>query len=100
MTFAQSLLVFFVMPILNVIVWVIIIEIVLSWLLAFRVIDPNGIFGQIGYGLRRFTAPLLDPIRSRLPSMGGLDISPIILILLISWVNNFLIGQKLLPMLG
>ena len=100
MTFAQSILVFFVMPILSVVMWVIIAEVILSWLISFRIIDPNGMGGQIYFMVRRFTEPVLSPIRNILPNMQGLDLSPIVAILLIGWINNWLIAGQLVPMLG
>lgn len=100
MSLAQSILAYFIMPILNLVVWIIIIEIILSWVIAFNIASPRGVVGQIAYGLRRFTDPILNPIRNVMPNLGGLDISPIIAILAIGWLNTYLIGQVIYPMLG
>ena len=63
--------------ILQLLVWVIIIQVVLSWLVAFNVINTrNSFVNQIGGFLYRATEPALRPIRNMLPSLGGIDISP------------------------
>jgi YggT family protein len=72
---------------------------VLSWLLAFGVINRyNRGVSVIGDFLYRVTEPALRPIRSILPNFGGLDISPVILILLIYFVR-ILIAEDLAPIL-
>ena len=100
MTFGQSILAYFVMPVLSVIVWLIIIEIILGWLIAFGVADQRGMMGQIRAGLSRFTDPILAPFRRIIPPMGGLDLSPIAAILLLGWVNNYLLGQMMMRALA
>ena len=100
MTFAQSILVYLIMPILSVITWLIIIEIILSWVLAFGIAQRGGMVSQIQYGLSRFTDPILDPFRKVIPPMGGLDLSPIAALLLIGWFNNYVLGQMVMGMLG
>jgi YggT family protein len=75
-------------------IYLLIASAVLSWLVAFNVVNArNDIVRNIGYFLYRVTDPLLRPIRAILPAMGGIDISPIILIIglmfferLIYWV--------------
>lgn len=100
MTFAQSILAYIIMPILSVIVWLIVIEIILGWLIAFGVVDQRGMVSQIRYGLSRFTDPILDPFRRIIPPMGGLDLSPIAALLLIGWVNSYVLGQVVMRALG
>ncbi|WP_298917716.1 YggT family protein [uncultured Algimonas sp.] len=100
MSFAQSIIVFFIMPVLSVIRWLIIIEIVLTWLIAFGVVQRGGMVSQIAHGLSRFTDPILDPFRRVIPPMGGLDLSPIVAILLLLWVERYLVGGLLLQMVG
>jgi YggT family protein len=61
----------------------------LSWLVAFNVVnDRNPIVSQIGDFLYRITEPALRPIRRILPNLGGIDISPIILILGLFFIRN------------
>jgi YggT family protein len=64
---------------------------VLSWLIAFNVVNPyNPTVRTIGEVLHRLTEPLLRPIRSVLPNLGGLDISPVILILLLLFLERLI----------
>ncbi|HVB89870.1 MAG TPA: YggT family protein [Beijerinckiaceae bacterium] len=69
--------------------WVIIAVAVLSWLLAFNVINyHNDLVRSLWGGLNAITEPLLRPIRNVLPQMGGLDISPVILLLVIFFIER------------
>lgn len=62
--------------------WVVVIGVVLSWLVAFNVINTSNKFVfMIGDFCHRATEPILGPIRRRLPNLGGLDISPLVVIL-------------------
>ena len=62
--------------------WVIIAAVIFSWLIAFNVMNPhNEVVRNIWYAINVLTEPLLRPIRRLMPDMGGLDISPIILLL-------------------
>lgn len=62
--------------------YIIIAGVVMSWLMAFGVINGhNPMVRSIWQGLNALTEPLLGPIRRKLPNMGGIDISPIILLL-------------------
>ncbi len=72
-------------------IYVLIASAVLSWLVAFNVVNVrNPIVAQIGEVLYRVTEPILRPIRNLLPNLGGVDISPIILILLLLFVSRLL----------
>lgn len=72
-------------------IYVLIASAVLSWLVAFNVVNVrNPIVAQIGEVLYRVTEPILRPIRNLLPNLGGVDISPIILILLLLFVGRLL----------
>ena len=78
--------------ILNLYTWVIIISAVLSWLLAFNVINFDNTFVRsIWSGLNALTEPLLRPIRRRLPQMGAIDISPIVLLLAIFFLERVIV---------
>jgi YggT family protein len=64
--------------------WVVIAQVIMSWLVAFGVINThNRVVAQIGEVLYRLTEPALRPIRRLLPNFGGVDISPIVLLLLL-----------------
>ncbi|WP_186394277.1 MULTISPECIES: YggT family protein [unclassified Stappia] len=68
--------------ILNLYTWVIIASAIFSWLYAFNVINSRNQFvAMIGQVLYNLTEPLLRPIRRYVPAMGGLDLSPIVLLL-------------------
>ncbi|GBD43353.1 hypothetical protein HRbin40_00826 [bacterium HR40] len=70
-------------------IWLLIASVVLSWLVAFNVVNTHNRFvRQLGDFLFRVTEPLLAPIRSVLPAMGGFDISPVILILALYFLRD------------
>jgi YggT family protein len=78
--------------ILQIYVWLLIAAAVLSWLIAFNVVNTrNQVVAVVGEFLYRVTEPVLRPIRSILPNLGGIDISPVILILLIFFIENVII---------
>lgn len=70
--------------------WIIIASAIFSWLYAFNVVNPRNQFvGAIGNMLYRLTEPALRPIRRFMPDLGGIDISPIILLLALFFVRQF-----------
>ncbi|TDH37739.1 YggT family protein [Pseudohoeflea suaedae] len=76
---------------LNLYSWLLIASAIFSWLYAFNVVNPNNRFvGMIGEFLYRVTEPALRPIRRILPDLGGIDISPIVLLLIIMFLRTFL----------
>jgi YggT family protein len=80
---------------LQLYVWVIIASAIFSWLFAFNVVNPrNPVVSTIGNTLYQLTEPVLRPIRRFMPNLGGLDLSPIVLILLIflirSWIVDYI----------
>lgn len=76
---------------LNIYWWILIASAVFSWLYAFNVVNPrNQVVGMIGDFLYRATDPVLRPIRRVLPDLGGIDISPIIVLLIIYFLRIFL----------
>jgi YggT family protein len=77
--------------VITIYIWLLIAQAVLSWLLAFGVVNRyNRAVTSIGDFLWRITDPLLRPIRSVLPNLGGIDISPIILILLLYFLRDLM----------
>ncbi len=73
-------------------IWLLIAQAVLSWLLAFGVVNRyNRAVAVIGDFLYRITEPVLRPIRALLPNFGGVDVSPIILILVLLFLERLLI---------
>ena len=78
--------------VLDLYVWLLIASAILSWLIAFNVVNTRNQFvAAVAEFLYRITEPALRPIRQFLPSMGGLDISPIILILLIMLIQRVIL---------
>jgi YggT family protein len=72
-------------------IWVVIASVVLSWLIAFNVINTrNSFVHQVADFLNRATDPALRPIRNVLPNLGGIDISPIVLILLLVFIRRLI----------
>ncbi|MGE0061588.1 MAG: YggT family protein [Xanthobacteraceae bacterium] len=72
-------------------IWILIASAILSWLIAFNVVNTrNPIVAGIGEFLYRVTEPALRPIRNLLPNLGGIDISPVILIILLLFLQRFI----------
>ena len=77
---------------MQIYIWLLIAAAVLSWLIAFNVVNTrNQVVAMIADFLYRITEPVLRPIRSMLPNLGGIDVSPVILILLILFLENVII---------
>ncbi|WP_448582712.1 YggT family protein [Thermaurantiacus sp.] len=86
----------FLVYVLQLLIWVIIIQAVLSWLIAFNVVNMRNRFVAAVYdGLDRVLAPILQPIRRRLPDLGGIDVSPLVVILAIVLAQQLLQGLRL-----
>jgi YggT family protein len=72
-------------------VYLLIASAILSWLVAFNVVNTrNDVVRTIGHFLESITEPALRPIRNLLPNLGGIDVSPIILILGLMFLRNLL----------
>ena len=71
----------------HVLIWVIIIQAILSWLVAFNVINTyNDGVRKFLYWLDRLTEPIYRPLRAILPDFGGIDFSPLIIILVLAYL--------------
>jgi len=83
--------------IVTIYIWILIINALLSWLIAFNVLNTSN---RLVYSLLdisyKMTDPLLRPIKNFLPNLGNIDISPVVLILLLMFVRN-LIFEFLAP---
>ena len=78
---------------LQILWWIIIIQAVLSWLVAFNVINTHNDFVRTFFNaLDRLTRPLYRPIRKIMPDFGGLDFSPVVVLLLIYVLRILLAG--------
>ena len=83
--------------VISIYVWLLIASVVLSWLIAFNVINTgNRLVYELQNFLYRVTEPLLRPIRNILPNLGGIDLSPLVLILALYFVRD-LTFELLMP---
>ena len=80
---------------LSIVTWIIIGQVILSWLFAFNVLNTSS------HGVRTFavaidrvTAPLYRPIRRILPDFGGIDFSPLVILILIQVLQKLLTGVQ------
>jgi len=77
---------------LDVAWWIIMIQAILSWLIAFNVINTyNEMVRSLYEGLRRLTEPMYRPIRRIMPDLGALDLSPLVVLLIIYILSNIVI---------
>jgi len=96
-----SFIYFIVSGLLSLLIWAIIISAVLSWLIAFDVINMRN---QVVYNVTRFldavTRPLLAPFQRFIPPLGGVDITPILLILVLQGAQRYLLPMLFGPLVG
>lgn len=86
--------------ILDIYWWIIIISVVLSWLYAFGVVNPGNQFVRsVGNFVHEATEPLLGRIRRFMPNLGTIDISPIVLLLAITFLQ-ILLRTSIAPAFG
>ncbi len=77
--------------VINLYTWILIINVIFSWLIAMNIFNTqNRIIIAVYYGTKKLTDPLLNPIRNFLPNLGGIDISPVVLILILYFIRNLL----------
>mgnify|MGYP001390962191 FL=1 len=82
---------------LQLYIWIVIAMAIFSWLVAFNVVNTrNPVVGMVGDFLYRITEPVLRPIRNFMPNLGGIDISPVILFLIIVFIR-YVIALYILP---
>ena len=78
--------------VLDLYIWLLIAAAVLSWLVAFNVVNSRNQFvAMVGDFLYRVTEPVLRPIRNMLPSLGGIDVSPVVVILIIILIKDIIV---------
>ena len=83
----------FILIALEIYVWLLIAQAVLSWLIAFNVVNTRNQFVSMLWDfLYRITEPALGPIRRLMPNLGGIDISPVILILIIIFIEKLIVN--------
>lgn len=82
----------FICMVINFYIWIVIISAILSWLIAFNVVNTQNRFVYtVGDALYRLTEPALRPIRRYMPDLGGIDISPVILIFGLIFICNVVV---------
>jgi YggT family protein len=78
--------------VLDIYIWLLIAAAILSWLVAFNVVNARNQFvSMVGDFLYRITEPVLRPIRNLLPNLGGIDVSPVVVILLIILIKDIIV---------
>ncbi len=88
------------MILLNVVWWIIVIQAILSWLIAFNVINTyNDFVRNALYALDRMTQPIYRPIRKVLPDLGALDLSPMVVLLAIYILQRVILPAIFTPLL-
>ena len=102
--FAESPVASFLFFIISSLLWLIIIAIIasaiMSWLVAFNVVNPRNDFVRMLLNfLEAVTRPFLWPIQKVIPPLGGVDISPVIAILILTGVRNYLLPWLFAPLL-
>jgi YggT family protein len=94
-----SFLEFIVSSLLSLLYWAIIISAIMSWLIAFDIINLRN---QFVYNVHRFldavTRPVLAPFQRIIPSLGGVDISPIIVLLVLVGIQRYLLPMAFAPL--
>ncbi len=84
--------------ILNIVWWIFLIVIIMSWLISFNVINTRNQFvNSVWRVLNQITEPILKPIRRIIPPVGGLDLSPLIVFIIIfflqNWISSIAMGR-------
>lgn len=82
------------MLVLNVVWFFIIAHVIMSWLINFQVLNTRQqLVAQIWYGLNRLLEPLYGPVRRFLPAMGGIDLAPLVVLLLVAALRIILVNN-------
>ena len=85
-------IIWLVLTALDLYMWIVIIGVILNWLVAFSVVNTSNRFVyMVGDFTHRATEPALGRIRRFIPNLGGMDISPVLLILLLIFVQRFIV---------
>ncbi len=96
-----SFLFFIVHGLLTALIWAIIVSAVMSWLVAFDVINlRNPFVANIARFLDAVTRPILRPVQRFIPALGGVDISPIIVLLIIQGAQIYLLPLIFRPVIA
>jgi YggT family protein len=89
---AMRSILYVILLVLDLYIWLLIAAAVLSWLVAFNVVNSRNQFvAMLGDFIYRVTEPVLRPIRNMLPSLGGIDVSPVVVILIIILIKDIIV---------
>jgi YggT family protein len=78
--------------VIDIYIWIIILYVILSWLISFNVVNTrNRVVYLVADALFRLTDPVLKPVRRIIPAVGGFDLSPVVVILLLFFIQNLII---------
>ncbi len=78
--------------VLHLYTWIVFVYVIMGWLVQFNVINPRNQFvAMVGNTLHRLVEPVLKPIRRFMPNLGGIDISPVVLILVLFFLRNLIV---------
>jgi len=92
MSFLQSILIYFISPLLGLLLIIFFIYMIFSWLIAFNIVNlRNPAMAQIYGVIRRVCDPILNPIRKIIPPIGGLDMAFLVVVLGLSWVRGYVV---------
>jgi len=88
----------FIVMLIDLYIWIIVAGAILSWLVTFGVVNTNNRFVyMVGDFLHRITEPALVPIRRYMPDLGGIDLSPMVLILLLIFIQQVVLIGWIAP---
>lgn len=94
MSFGQAIIAYIIDPLLFLLWILVIANVVMSWLISFNVVNLHNQFVAMIWRISTtVTEPFLRPLRSVLPPLGGMDFSPLILLLLVSFVRGWVVPQ-------
>jgi YggT family protein len=94
MSLIDGLIIYIIHPLLNLLWFVVLAGVILSWLISFNVVNTSNQFVALVWRMTSaITEPLLAPIRRVLPPLGGMDFSPIVLLLLIGFVQGYVLVE-------
>ena len=92
-----GMLAFIAFHLINIFVWIVIIGVILSWLIAFNIINRhNQVVDMVWRTTNNLTEPVMRPVRGMLPNLGGIDISPMIVIVVLWAVQGYILA----PLMG
>jgi len=96
-----SFILFVISSLITLVIWAMVINAILSWLIAFDVINTrNRAIYQIVHFLDAVTRPILRPVQRVIPPMGGVDISPIIVVIVLVGIQRFILPLLFGPLIA